>query len=241
MAGIRIELVVHPLCPYAQRALYACSFKNVPAEIVHVSTANPPDWFLDLNPLGEVPSCKITKDGQTFKLTESLNISEYFDSFPGPHLYPRLESGQVDPLAKALIDIFIKLKVGRFASAFYSCIFSSSFSPEEQKETEDAIKELNEFVENGNYVMHKVLGKNEITFADLMVLPYVERIIELNSILPEFARNLDLGHLAKWYETVGGQPWAVRMKATPHQLLNLNKVAQSGNYQGLLLPLSNYD
>ena len=241
MSGLKLELVVHPLCPYAQRALYANSFKNSPAELVLVSTANPPDWFLDLNPLGEVPALKVTKDGQIIKLTESLNISEYFDSFPGPHLYPRLDSGEVDSISKCLIDMFIKNKIGRLISAFYSLIMQSAFTPEEQKEIEEALKEFNDFVENGNSVMHKVLNKNEINFADVMVLPFVERILIILETAPDFVRNLDLGNLNLWYKNVGEQPWAVQQRAPPHQLKNLFNQAQTGGYQGLELPLSKYD
>ena len=241
MPGLKLELFAHPLCPFAQRALYANSFKNSPAELVLVSTANPPDLFLELNPLGEVPALKVTKEGHIIKLTESLNISEYFDSFPGPHLYPRLDSGEVDSISKCLIDVFIKNKIGRLVTAFYSLLFQSASTPEEQKEVEEALKELNDFVENGNSIMHKVLNKNEINFADVMALPFVERILIILETVPEYLRHLNLRNLNSWYTNVGVQPWAFRQKAPPHQVRNLFKQVQSGRYQGLELPLSKYD
>ena len=41
MSETRLELAVHPMCPYAQRALYSLAFKGIKADITHVSLANP--------------------------------------------------------------------------------------------------------------------------------------------------------------------------------------------------------
>ncbi|OMJ69571.1 hypothetical protein SteCoe_32660 [Stentor coeruleus] len=240
MSDTKVELVVHPLCPYAQRALYTAAFKSVPAEIIHVSLANPEAWFLDLNPLGEVPSCKVTRDGQVFKLTESLNISEYFDSFPGPSLYPRQEDGKVDPVAKCIIDVFIKLRVGRFSSAFY-LTYGSSFTEEDVAEIRSSLKEISDFVEGGNYVMHKILGKNELTFADLMLLPHAERFYVYREFLTSVLEGVDCSSLWAWYEKLAAEPWAQTRKAPVTQLLNLRKLALAGGFKGLDLPLSLYE
>ena len=243
MAGIKLklELAIHPLCPYAQRAMYINSFKKFPAEVILVSTADPPAWFLDLNPLGEVPALKVTKGTETFRLSESLNISEYLDSFPGPHLYPYLECGQIDYLSKSLIDVFIKNKVGRFLSAFYGYIYSATFTPEQQKEIEESFKEINNYVEYDHYVMSKILSNNSLTFADVMLLPFVERVFTLFDLAPQFVKDLDLENLRNWYKKISGQDWAEQAKATEHHLKNLYTEIRNGGYEGLKLPLSLYD
>ncbi|OMJ66999.1 hypothetical protein SteCoe_35970 [Stentor coeruleus] len=240
MSNTIVELVVHPLCPFAQRALYTAAFKSVPAQIIHVSLANPEVWFLELNPLGEVPSCKVTRDGQVFKLTESLNISEYFDSFPGPNLYPRLDDGKIDPVAKCIIDVFIKLKVGRFISAFYST-YSSSFTEEEITEIRSSIKEIAGFVEGGNYIMHKLLGKNELTFADLMILPHVERFYAYKDTLTSVLEEVDCSSIWAWYEKLAAEPWAQAHKVPVAQLVNARKLSMTDSFKGLDLPLSLYE
>jgi glutathione S-transferase len=241
MATDKIELFVHPLCPFSQRALYTSSFKSLPVEITHVSLAHPEAWFLEVNPLGETPAVRVTRNGQKFHLTESLNVAEYFDSFPGPALYPRLENGSVDPLLKGIIDVFIKTKVGRFVGAYY-VLYSTEPSEEEAKEFEEAMKEMCGFVENGDYVMSKVIGRNEITFADLMILPHTERLWTFKDrVLPQVFARVDLTNLWRWYEKVSGQAWAQEHKAGSVRLINaLKKVNESG-YNGLELPLSRYD
>lgn len=241
MVGLKLELAIHPLCPYAQRAMYANSFKSFPAEMTLVSTADPPGWFIDLNPLGEVPALKVIKDAETFKLSESLNISEYLDSFPGPHLYPRLESGQIDSLSKSLIDVFIKNKVERFISAFYEYIYSVTFPPEKQREIEESFREINNYVENDHYVMFKILNIDDLTFADVMLLPFVERVFSLFDLAPQFLKDLDLGNLNSWYQKISGQEWAKQIKAPEIQLKKLYTEIRIGGYEGLKVPLSLYD
>lgn len=240
MSEYQIELVVHPLCPYAQRALYTSTFKNVPLTITHVSLANPPDWFLELNPLGEVPSCRVTVGGKSFKLTESLNISEFFESLPGPALYPRLPNGERDPVAKCLIDVFIKLRVQRFAGAYYTVAYGTDHTAEDRKEAEDAFLELNQYLEGG-YAMRKILDVNELTFADVMLLPHVERVVAYKDVLPEWVRGLDLTNIWKWYENMTAQPWTVPHRAGEDRLKNLYKQHIDGVYQGLDLPVTRYD
>ena len=240
MSADKVELFVHPLCPFAQRALYTAAYKSVPAEITHVSVANPEDWFLVINPRDEVPAVRVTRNGQIFHLTESLNIAEYFDSFPGPALYPRLENGKVDPVLKGVIDVFIKLKVGRFVSAFYSIPFGSG-TEEEIKELNESLREINGFLENGNNVMHKVLGRNDFTLADLMILPYVERFREYWEGFDEKYKSEDVTNLWNWYERVSAEPWALEHKVPVHRLRSLSRIVRAGNYKGLDLPLSIYD
>ncbi|OMJ91377.1 hypothetical protein SteCoe_6056 [Stentor coeruleus] len=239
MSNIKIELIVHPLCPYAQRALHTAVFKSIPVEIIHVSLAKPEAWFIDINPLGEVPSCRVTKNNQIYKLTESLNISEFLDSFPGPSLYPKLENGLIDPIVKCMIDNFIKLKIGRYTSA-YPITNNSSPSDEEIAEVKSSIAEISSYVEGGNYVMHKILGKNEITFADVMMLPHTERFYVFKNQITRFLDGVDCSSLWTWYEKVSAEPWA-RVNTNPVQrLLNFRRI-RTQNYQGLDLPLSLYD
>ena len=239
MSDLKLELVVHPLCPYAQRTLYTSSFKSIPAEIIHVATFEPEAWFLDLNTLGEVPVLKITKGETVYKLTESLNISEYFDSCPGPALYPRASDGKVDPIKKGIIDVFIKNKIGRFISAYYSVMYWKP-SEEEIAEFHQIFTEISGYLEEG-YILDKVFETHQITFADLMILPYVERIHALKDQFPENLHIDGLPVILAYYERVSAEPWAQTHKAPPSRLVNgLAKVKAHG-YEGLRLPITYYD
>ena len=241
MSDTHIELLVHPMCPYAQRALYTSSFKRIPVEIHHVSLANPSSWFLEVNPMGETPSCRVTHKGFVYNLTESLNISEFLESFPGHSLYPRTQDGERDPIAKCIIDVFIKIKIGRFASTLYSIYWKNEYNDDEKRELVEAFLDMNSCVEEGNFVMHKKLHKNEITFADVMLLPYVERMSAFKEVLPGFLKELNLDSLWRWFDNMMSFDWTREHRVPASRLLNMLRIIKSGKYNGLDLPVSQYD
>jgi glutathione S-transferase len=241
MAAESLELFVHFLCPFAQRTLYTLCFKSLPATIIQVSLASPPAWYLEINPLKQVPALQVTRNGKLFRLTESLVISEYFDSFPGPALYPRLANGSVDPLQKALIDAFIQGKISELVSATF---LSRNTNPDRDTVAEFAeiINEISQNVENGKFVMHKIIGKNEICFADLMMLSFVERLWVYREMINErFREAVDMKHLWMWYDKISKETWAEKFRAEPRRLINLARIMKGENYRGLDLPLTQYD
>jgi glutathione S-transferase len=229
------------MCPYAQRALYTSSFKKLQVEIYHVSLAHPSAWFLEINPSGETPSCRVSSGGREFKLSESLNISEYLESFPGPYLYPRLPIGKREPLTKCLIDVFIKHQIARFCSTLYSIYYKNEYSDDEKKEIIAAFLDINSSVEKGRFVMHKVLHRIELTFADVMLLPFVERMSAFKDDLPEFVRLLDLTSLWKWFDNMMEMEWTQEHRVPVHRLKNMFRMIKSGEYSGLELPVTKYD
>lgn len=99
---------MHYLCPFALRAVYAKNFKGIECEVREADLTKKPDYLMAVNPLGKVPAVKITVGADVYRIYESLRVMEYFDSLPGPALYPRLSNGQTDPLKKAIIDVHIK-------------------------------------------------------------------------------------------------------------------------------------
>ncbi len=87
-----LELISFNVCPYVQRSLITLNHKNVDYKITFIDIFNPPDWFLELSPLGKVPVLKI--DG-TELLFESAVINEYLDDVTPGTLKPS------DPLTLA--------------------------------------------------------------------------------------------------------------------------------------------
>ena len=86
-----LELISFKTCPFVQRTLISLNYKAVPYEITFIDLANPPEWFLELSPLGKVPVLKV--DGEV--LFESAVINEYVDDITGGELQPKA------PLARA--------------------------------------------------------------------------------------------------------------------------------------------
>jgi glutathione S-transferase len=79
-----LKLVSSHLCPYVQRAAIALF------ERIYIDTANKPDWFNDISPLGKVPLLIVGED----VVFESAVILEYLEDTMTPRLHP------VDPLRR---------------------------------------------------------------------------------------------------------------------------------------------
>jgi len=87
----KLELISFKLCPFVQRAVIVLKEKNVDFAITYIDLNNPPEWFLEISPRGQVPVLKVGND----VLFESSVIQEYVDEITPPSLQPS------DPLVKA--------------------------------------------------------------------------------------------------------------------------------------------
>jgi len=87
-----LELISFKLCPYVQRSVITLLHKSQPFKITHIDLHNPPDWFKELSPSGQVPVLKV---GGSDVLFESAVINEYIDDITPPRLHPD------DPLKRA--------------------------------------------------------------------------------------------------------------------------------------------
>ena len=79
-----LELISFKTCPFVQRAAITLNYKNVEHHITFIDLADPPDWFLEISPLGKVPVLKV--NGEI--LFESAVINEYLDDITGGELQP---------------------------------------------------------------------------------------------------------------------------------------------------------
>jgi glutathione S-transferase len=86
------QLISFKTCPWVQRAAIVLREKNVAFDFVHIETADRPDWFKAISPLGKVPILKIDDDTALF---ESNAIVEYLDETIAPRLHP------ADPIHRA--------------------------------------------------------------------------------------------------------------------------------------------
>jgi glutathione S-transferase len=80
----KLKLISSHLCPYVQRAAIALAEKSQPFERVYVDTANKPEWFKAISPLGKVPLLAIGDD----VVFESAVILEYLEDTIVPSLHP---------------------------------------------------------------------------------------------------------------------------------------------------------
>ncbi|CAG9314098.1 unnamed protein product [Blepharisma stoltei] len=237
----KLQLFVHYLCPYAQRALYTLAYKGIQCEIIEVDLTKKPSWFLEVNPLGQVPAARVIQSGKEYHICESINVSEYFDSFPGPPLYPRLPNGTVNPIEKTLVDLNIR-QVSDAATQNLATYYKGFGTPEQILVTRKLLKNLDKILENRGFLMTKILGKNELTLSDIVLLPMVERLHALkDGAWRELVDGEDLSNLWFWFENLIEQPWGQAMRADPRRIAKWIIGRRSPEYKGLSLPLTNYD
>jgi len=115
-----LTLISHKLCPYVQRAVIALEELNIDYQRVDIDLASPPDWFVNLSPLGKVPLLLV--DNETL-LFESAVIAEYVNErFSGgllaSEVLPRARQRAWIEFASATLD-----NIG----ALYSAPRSKSF------------------------------------------------------------------------------------------------------------------
>ncbi len=85
------QLISFKLCPFVQKAVLVLLHKGIEFDIEYIDLQNPPDWFMQISPLGKVPALKVGDE----VLFESSVIVEYLDEIHAPSLHPE------GPLRKA--------------------------------------------------------------------------------------------------------------------------------------------
>jgi glutathione S-transferase len=90
---MHLKLVSFDLCPFVQRSVITLLYKQAEFEIEYIDLENPPDWFLEISPLGKVPLLVVDEETVLF---ESAVINEFVDDITPPRLQPQ------DPLTRAL-------------------------------------------------------------------------------------------------------------------------------------------
>jgi len=86
-----LELISFNICPFVQRSVIALNEKGVKFNTTYIDLAEPPQWFLEISPMGKVPVLKTNGTA----IFESMVIAEYLEEVCSPKLHPE------DPIEKA--------------------------------------------------------------------------------------------------------------------------------------------
>ena len=113
---MKLHLISFKTCPFVQRAVITLKHKQIDYDITYIDLAEPPDWFLELSPLGKVPVLKVDDE----VLFESAVINEYLDEITGGELQPG------EPLARARNRAWIE-----FASNMLGNLYMMKMSKDE--------------------------------------------------------------------------------------------------------------
>ncbi|XP_076599103.1 glutathione S-transferase omega-1-like [Chaetodon auriga] len=197
-----IRLYSMRFCPFAQRTRLVLNAKGIKHDIININLKDKPDWFLERNPLGLVPTLE-TAGGEV--IYESPITCEYLDEvYPEKKLLPSSAFGKAQQKMmlehfSKITPYFYKIPMGRKKGEDVSGL---------EGELKQKFAKLNEDLVNKKT---KFFGGDSITMIDYMMWPWFERL-EINE-LQHFLD--DTPELKKWMERMSEDP---AVKATMHSL-----------------------
>lgn len=206
----KITLYTNHACPYAHRAHIALAELNLPYSEVIIDLNTPrPQWYLDLNPRGLVPTIAYSVPGLLDDeiITESAIVAQFLaDSFPGP-LLPASKESPTSALQRARINFFVDAWTSKVGTHLFPLFIASEASAKEElveKIAAAAEKELEPLLANAAPFFN---GSQELTLAEALVAPFLIRLYDASEdgeLAPKsLAEKLDgLPNFAKWAKAV---------------------------------------
>jgi len=184
-----LELVTNTMCPFAQKAWVALEESGLSYDTREISlygAGGKPDWFLRLNPKGEIPVL-VTENG--VPIVDSENILSWVES----------KTHAMKPQDEALGGQWRRCVSGRVAPSGKRYVFSGSAS--DKAELHAALAELDGILQksDGDFA-----AGTEFSVADAAAVPFVQRLAS------EFGLPKETPHLQAWWETVQARPGVKR-------------------------------
>lgn len=196
-----IRLYSMRFCPFAHRTRLVLSAKGIKHDTVNIHLKEKPDWFLEKNPLGLVPTLE-TETGEI--VYESPITCEYLDEvYPKKLLPPNpFEKAQQRMMLEHFSKItpyFYKIPMGKKNGDDVSGLVAE-LKEKFTKLNEDLVKKKTKF-----------FGGDSTTMIDYMMWPWFERLetFELNHCLESTPE------LKKWTERMSEDPAVKACKYSP--------------------------
>jgi glutathione S-transferase len=210
----KITLYTNHACPYAHRVHIALDELKLPYSEVIIDLQTPrPQWYLDLNPRGLVPTIAYTVPGLLDDeiITESAIVAQFLaDAFPGPFL-PASKESPTSALERARINFFVDAWTSKVGSNLFPLFLASDAAAKDEitaKIVAAAEKELEPLLKNAAPFFN---GSQELTLAEALIAPFLVRLYDASEdgeLAPKcLAEKLDaLPNFAKWAKAVRARP-----------------------------------
>lgn len=173
-----------------QRSVVTLLEKNVQFDIEYIDLSHKPQWFVDLAPLGKVPTLEVTDDdGRKFVLFESVVINEYLDEVTEGSMLPS------EALPKARARAWIQ-----FANELLDDVFSLTTAKDEealatvQRKAETKLDRLESEIGDGPYF----LGP-DVSLVDAAFVPALQRLAWSNELYPELGSFDGRPKVERWW------------------------------------------
>lgn len=163
----KIRLYSMRFCPFAHRTILVLAAKGIKHETMNINLKDKPEWFLEKNPLGLVPTLE-NPSGEV--VYDSPITCEYLEE-----VYPEKKLLPPSPFGKAqqkmmlehfskVVPYFYKIPMGRKNGEDVSAL---------EGELKEKFAKLNEDLVNKKTGF---FGGNSITMIDYMMWPWFERL-----------------------------------------------------------------
>ncbi len=184
---MKLELISFKLCPFVQRAIIILKKQNIDYDITFINPMDPPDWFKEISPTGQVPLLKADDE----VIFESSVISEFANDISKNDLHPN------DPIQKAKNRAWIQ-----FSSSLFDELFNLVTG---DKDTyTKAKKSLFEKLAKVESVKDKGVFFNGADFAmiDAAFAPIFMRLSWINEFTDNALSLSEFSNLSAWSEAI---------------------------------------
>ncbi len=184
---MKLELISFKLCPFAQRAMILLNLQKLDFETTYINPMDPPDWFKEISPTGQVPLLKA--DGKI--VFESSVIGEFVNDIGTLDLHPS------DAIDKANNRSWIA-----FSSSLFDDLFGLVTGDTEKfnsaKEALFAKLEKIECAKGGD----KFFNGDDFSVIDAAIAPFFMRLSWINEFTNDTLSIKQFKHLDAWCEAL---------------------------------------
>jgi glutathione S-transferase len=212
----QLILISHALCPYVQRAVIALEELDMPYKRIDIDLNAPPEWFLQLSPLGKVPVLVINDDVVLF---ESSVIAEYINDITEGNMLSGV------PIEKARQRAWIE-----FASASLDNI-GQAYNAASEKQFFSVISQLDNKWQQleKNSTPGEYFGDDKFSLVDAAYAP-VFRYLDLFEQLVNINFLQHYPKVAKWRQSLSKRSSAINAVQSDYPTLLANFIAGRKSY-----------
>lgn len=240
MAEVSLNLLVHLMCPFAERAALVASYKGLSNIVTQISMANKPEILTNANPLGKVPTLIATREGKAYNIYETVVVTNYLANLPGPKLLPQTEDGNVDSVARSAQLTFLLTRPDALIGKTSGLLKTQT--PEQIDGIKQELRQINSLLEGSEFFGKAAYGVDELSLADIFFFTPIERFYASNGVFYEdVTAGENLANLDRWFNHMKSFEWVQAVIQPASRYVNQYNKILSGEHRGLEMPLTFYD
>jgi len=210
------------ICPFAQRSRIQLALKNIPFELVNLDITIPrPEWFLEINPKGQVPVLKLDDE----VICDSSDITF------------RLHEQENSTLSEEQLQAFATFVEGEFIPALYRLMASRETERIEQMVIAalETWRSLDTLLESYGYESGFIAEKMELP--EILIAPFFHRygVVEYYQgfRLPE---SEEYDRVRRWKDAILAEDLVQQTAEPMEDLIKMYEDYTLGHFNGSVPP-----